>query len=107
MTVGRYAPSPSGRMHLGNLCCCLLAWLSAKSKGGRVLLRIEDLDAARCPRRFADLLESEKLFVSDVKVQWMCLNCGMVIESTRAPAMCPVCKHDQGWFIRMEMVPFH
>ena len=38
MTVGRYAPSPSGRMHLGNLCCCLLAWLSAKSKGGRVLL---------------------------------------------------------------------
>ena len=53
MTVGRYAPSPSGRMHLGNLCCCLLAWLSAKSKGGRVLLRIEDLDAARCPRRFA------------------------------------------------------
>ena len=57
--------------------------------------------------RFADLLESEKLFVSDVKVQWMCLNCGMVIESTRAPAMCPGCKHDQGWFIRMEMVPFH
>ena len=59
MTVGRYAPSPSGRMHLGNLCCCLLAWLSAKSKGGRVLLRIEDLDAARCPRRFADLLEQD------------------------------------------------
>lgn len=58
-TVGRYAPSPSGRMHLGNLCCCLLAWLSAKSKGGRVVLRIEDLDAERCPRRFADLLEAD------------------------------------------------
>lgn len=57
--VGRYAPSPSGRMHLGNLCCCLLAWLSAKSKGGRVVLRIEDLDAARCPRQFADLLEAD------------------------------------------------
>ena len=42
-TVGRYAPSPSGRMHLGNLCCCLLAWLSAKSSGGKVVLRIEDL----------------------------------------------------------------
>ena len=41
-------------MHLGNLCCCLLAWLSAKSKGGRVLLRIEDLDALRCPRVYAD-----------------------------------------------------
>ncbi|WP_294497116.1 tRNA glutamyl-Q(34) synthetase GluQRS [uncultured Gemmiger sp.] len=59
MTVGRYAPSPSGRMHLGNLCCCLLAWLSAKSKGGKVVLRIEDLDAMRCPRRFADLLEAD------------------------------------------------
>lgn len=58
-TVGRYAPSPSGRMHLGNLCCCLLAWLSAKSKGGTVVLRIEDLDAARCPRRFAALLEQD------------------------------------------------
>lgn len=59
MEVGRYAPSPSGRMHLGNLACCLLAWLSAKSMGGRVVLRIEDLDAARCPRHFADLLEAD------------------------------------------------
>ena len=41
-TVGRFAPTPSGRMHLGNLCCCLLAWLSAKSSGGKVVLRIED-----------------------------------------------------------------
>ena len=57
--VGRYAPSPSGRMHLGNLCCCLLAWLSAKSKGGKVVLRVEDLDAMRCPRSFADLLEQD------------------------------------------------
>lgn len=46
-------------MHLGNLCCCLLAWLSAKSRGGRVILRIEDLDALRCPRAFADLLEQD------------------------------------------------
>lgn len=56
MTTGRYAPSPSGRMHLGNLACCLLAWLSAKSKGGQVLLRIEDLDAVRCPRHYADAI---------------------------------------------------
>ena len=59
MTLGRYAPSPSGRMHLGNLCCCLLAWLSAKRQGGRVVLRIEDLDPQRCPRKFADLLEAD------------------------------------------------
>ena len=56
MTAGRYAPSPSGRMHLGNLMCCLLAWLSAKSKGGQVLLRIEDLDTMRCPRVYADAI---------------------------------------------------
>ncbi|MBM6915229.1 tRNA glutamyl-Q(34) synthetase GluQRS [Gemmiger formicilis] len=57
--VGRFAPSPSGRMHLGNLLCSLLAWLSARSAGGRVVLRIEDLDAMRCPRTFADLLEQD------------------------------------------------
>ena len=51
--VGRFAPSPSGRMHLGNLFSALLAWLSARSAGGRMLLRIEDLDPDRCRREFA------------------------------------------------------
>ena len=54
MIVGRFAPSPSGRIHLGNILCCLLAWLSARQKGGTVVLRIEDLDTARCPRRYAE-----------------------------------------------------
>ena len=54
MTVGRFAPSPSGRIHLGNLFCCLLAWLSARQKGGKVVLRIEDLDTARCSPRYAE-----------------------------------------------------
>ena len=52
--TGRFAPSPSGRIHLGNILCCLLAWLSARRQGGRIVLRIEDLDTARCPRRYAD-----------------------------------------------------
>ena len=52
--TGRFAPSPSGRIHLGNILCCLLAWLSARQKGGRVILRIEDLDTARCPLRYGE-----------------------------------------------------
>lgn len=49
--VGRLAPTPSGRMHLGNVFSALLAWLAARSQGGRMVLRIEDLDPrARDPR---------------------------------------------------------
>ena len=51
--VGRFAPSPSGRMHLGNAFSCLLAWLSARSAGGEIVLRQEDLDPSRCRRAYA------------------------------------------------------
>ena len=60
MTVcGRFAPTPSGRIHLGNILCAMLSWLSVRSKNGRYLLRIEDLDAMRCPRSLADLIEDD------------------------------------------------
>ena len=65
-TAGRFAPSPSGRIHLGNILCCLLAWLSARQQGGRVVLRIEDLDTARCPRRYADRMVED--------LQWLGLD---------------------------------
>ena len=43
-TVGRFAPTPSGRMHLGNVFAALVAWLSVRKDGGRMVLRMEDLD---------------------------------------------------------------
>ena len=46
--VGRFAPSPSGRMHLGNAFSALLAWLSVRAVGGELVLRQEDLDPQRC-----------------------------------------------------------
>lgn len=61
--VGRFAPSPSGRIHLGNILCCLLAWLSVRQKGGKVLLRIEDLDTARCPRRYSEQMLEDLLWL--------------------------------------------
>ncbi|WP_406566655.1 glutamyl-Q tRNA(Asp) synthetase [Bifidobacterium pullorum] len=48
--TGRLAPSPTGRMHLGNAYAALAAWLGARAAGGRVLLRIEDIDAPRVVR---------------------------------------------------------
>lgn len=54
----------------------------------------------------ADLLEQGKLFVSDTSCGWMCLNCGHIQEGTEAPKLCPVCQHNQGYFIRLEMAPY-
>ncbi len=56
--IGRYAPSPSGHMHLGNARTALLAWLQVRAGMGRIALRIEDLDRERCrPAWETDLRE--------------------------------------------------
>ena len=57
--IGRFAPSPSGRMHLGNVFSAMLAWLSIRSCGGKLVLRIEDLDPDRCRREYADQLKRD------------------------------------------------
>ncbi len=56
MVVGRFAPSPSGRMHLGNAFTALMAWLSARARGGEVVLRIEDLDPRRSKPAFTEAI---------------------------------------------------
>ena len=57
--VGRFAPTPSGRMHLGNVFAALIAWLSVRSRGGEMVLRMEDLDTARTSTEFAETLRQD------------------------------------------------
>ena len=57
--VGRFAPSPSGRMHLGNVFAALIAYLAVRSQDGTMLLRIEDLDRQRCREAYIDTLRSD------------------------------------------------
>ena len=59
MVVGRFAPTPSGRMHLGNVFSALLAWLSVRSQGGEMVLRMEDLDTQRTSAEFAETLRDD------------------------------------------------
>lgn len=57
--VGRFAPTPSGRMHLGNVFAALIAWLSVKSRDGELVLRMEDLDTQRTSADFASVLRDD------------------------------------------------
>ncbi len=57
--VGRFAPTPSGRMHLGNVFAALIAWLSARSRDGEMVLRMEDLDTQRTSAEFAEILRDD------------------------------------------------
>lgn len=57
-------------------------------------------------QEIATLLENNQLYVSNVTCRWMCLNCGFIYEGTAVPERCPVCDHDQGYFIRIELAPY-
>ena len=61
--VGRFAPTPSGRMHLGNVFAAMIAWLSVKSRGGSLVLRMEDLDTQRTSGAFAQTLREDLLWL--------------------------------------------
>ena len=64
--IGRFAPTPSGRMHLGNVFAGLIAWLSVKTRGGHMVLRMEDLDTQRTSNEFAQILRED--------LSWLGLN---------------------------------
>lgn len=57
--TGRFAPTPSGRMHMGNLFSALLAWLSVRRQGGELILRMEDLDTQRTSAAYASQLRRD------------------------------------------------
>ena len=71
-------------------------------------LQIAEIEKVHAQRfeRFTKLMAEDKLFVSSVETGWMCLNCGHVLYGTKAPGKCPVCDHDQGYFIRLELSPY-
>ena len=61
--VGRFAPTPSGRMHLGNVFAAMVAWLSVRSRGGELVLRMEDLDTQRTSEENARILREDLLWL--------------------------------------------
>ena len=75
---------------------------------GQVYHMVADIEKTHGDRfdLFAGLLERGQLFASEVETGWVCLNCGYVYHGTFAPKYCPVCEHEQGWFIRMELTPY-
>ena len=60
---GRFAPSPTGRMHAGNIFSALVSWIVAKRAHGSIVLRIEDLDASRSRSEYADLAQKDFSFL--------------------------------------------
>lgn len=71
----------------------------------RRIAEIEQTHALRF-HALAELLEAGKLFVSDAECEWICLNCGHIHNGKEAPQKCPVCQHEQGYFIRLELAPY-
>lgn len=71
----------------------------------RLIAEIEKSHGERFGR-LADLMEQNKLFTADAPTKWLCLNCGHIHEGVEAPGKCPVCDHDQGYFVRPEFAPF-
>ncbi len=78
--VGRLAPSPTGAQHVGNARTYLIAWLSARSQGGRVVLRIEDIDSPR--------IKSGAAAQAMEDLRWLGLDWDgePVVQTTRLPA---------------------
>jgi glutamyl-tRNA synthetase len=76
-SAGRFAPSPSGELHVGNLRTAILAWLFARSTGRRFLMRVEDLDRSRAGAEAGQLRD-----LAAVGVTW---DGGVIRQTDRGP----------------------
>lgn len=74
---------------------------------GKQFAMIADIEKTHGDRfgRFADLMEKGELFMQADETSWICLNCGQIIHASAAPGECPVCRHGQGYFVRLDMAP--
>ncbi len=79
MTVVRWAPSPTGRIHLGNARPALLNWFFARRTGGRYILRMDDTDLARSTREFADGIE--------VDLAWLGVTPDLLVRQSERTAL--------------------
>jgi rubrerythrin len=69
------------------------------------IAEIENEHAKRFKKLY-DLLAADKLFSDEKNEEWMCLNCGHIQKGEKLPEKCPVCSHDRGYFIRLNMAPY-
>jgi len=63
MTTTRFAPSPTGRLHVGNIRTALHNWMLAKKSGGKFVLRIDDTDAARSKEEYVDAIRADLVWL--------------------------------------------
>lgn len=98
--------------NMKNLTRCLSVWGKALEEGFPQMAasfhQIAGIEKTHGDRfgQLANLLEENKLFINSVECKWMCLNCGFIFEGKEAPQECPVCQHDRGFFIRLELAPY-
>ena len=84
---GRFAPSPSGRLHLGNVLTFLLAWLDVRARGGTMVFRLEDLDPERSWEHYANLMADDLL--------WLGLRLGLeLVVGVEPRAVVPIVLHE-------------
>ncbi len=70
-----------------------------------MIAEIEQIHSQRFAQ-YAQLVQNNKLFENDTPTEYICLNCGHIHKGTGAPQVCPVCSHNQGFFVRREDSPF-